>query len=674
MRKYKNHMARTWLVIFLTGFLVAGSSRAGAQNNKPVQSLADNWTFAIDPVRVGEAQDWYKKDFKSGSFDKVKVPHCFSVDPRYFFYTGAAWYFTTFNASRTGEEHLFLHFDAVFYKAKVWLNGELVATHEGGYTPFEIDVTSLVKEQNTLALQVDNSWDATTIPGSKNQVTFDAINSQQVYPWINYGGIIRPVYLVSRPALYIQNARIIADPDLNKGTAAISIRAFLKNQDSKTIERALQIIVLDENDRPCHRFASQKISVAAGEKRVLNVTATLPQKLVRLWHPDAPHLYKAVITLGSQTASYTFGIRKVEVKGVQLLLNGEPIKMGGCNRPLDYPGTGSTDPAGVLNTDMQLIKSGSMELSRISHYPVSTEMLDWTDRHGMLIIAEAGNWAMTPEQMSDTMMRRKYEQQATEMIERDWNHPSIIAYSMGNEFQSQTEQGRAWMRDMKAFTKKLDSTRLITFASMIVFRDNITSPGLEASQYADFVSANIYGDYPKNLDRIHKLYPDKPVYISEFGWRTDRVKNEEERVALLRAAVADFRKRDYVIGASVWTFNDYLSRYPGSAPNGYRPWGLVSPEREKRGMYLAWQEEFAPATIEVINRQAGSITLKITARNDFPSYTLKGYKLKSGTAIIDLGPLKPGESNELLVKTQGDTTVVQLIKPGGFTILEKTVR
>jgi beta-glucuronidase len=404
---------------------------------------------------------------------------------------------------------------------------------------------------------------------------------------------------------------------------------------------------------------------------VLNATAVLPAKEVKLWYPDDPVLYEAEIIAGADTSSRKFGIRKIAVQGTQLLLNGEPIRMGGCNRPLDYPGYGSMDPTMVLEKDLTLIKNGSMELSRISHYPVSTQLLDWADAHGLLIIAEAGNWQLTPKQMADPTMRARFQAQLREMMERDWNHPSVIAWSVGNEYQSQTPEGQAWTKDMIAYARSIDASRLMTFASMFVFRDMIQKPEDEASQYVDFVSANIYGDHLKHLKHIHDLYPNKPVYISEFGLRTDGVKDEQDRVRHLQKAMQDFRQCDFLVGASVWTFNDYMSRFPGTNPNGYRPWGLVSPERELRGMYLAWQEEFAPATlsVSVSGKQA---TVTVAARNDFPRYTLRNYTVQCGGKSATIDILKPGESKTLTLDVATDATEVSLVKPGGFVVVKKS--
>lgn len=228
---------------------------------------------------------------------------------------------------------------------------------------------------------------------------------------------------------------------------------------------------------------------------------------------------------------------------------------------------------------------------------------------------------------------------------------------------------------MYAFTKSMDPTRLVTFASMFVFRPIITKPEGEASQYVDFVSANIYGDHLNNLNRIHALYPNKPVYISEFGLRADNVRSEQDRVNHLKKAMEDFRKCDFLIGASVWTFNDYQSFFPGSNANGYRPWGLVSPEREPRDMYFTWQEEFSPATIDVQKSDGKKLTVTVTARKDFPSYTLRNYKLMVSGQSFALPVLKPGESNVFTVDVgaiPASDRSIALVKPGGFVIVRKS--
>lgn len=638
--------------------------------------LEGDWAFGLDPVNVGVYQEWFHPDFAFDKWDKVSVPHCFSVDPRYLRYTGTAWYFKRFPEVLLPRGYrAVIRFEAVFYKAQVWLNGKQVGHHEGGYTPFEIDITDGLSEKNALAIRVNNAWDTTTIPGAKTRVPYQSENMSQQFPWINYGGITREVKLIIRPEAYINNVRVEADPDLNKKTAQIDVVAYIHNKSGVTLgKNDVQAFIYQSGRKIPAKFKVNGEDAVPGKESVMNLDATLAAKDVRLWSIDDPVLYEWEVVAGKDTVRGTFGIRKIEIRGTKLLLNGEAISLGGCNRPLDYPGYGSMDPPHVLEQDLTLIKSAGMELSRISHYPVSTGMLDWADRHGMLIIAEPGNWQMTPKQLSDPMMRAKFQSQMKEMIERDWNHPSVIAWSVGNEYQSQTDEGKSWTRDMYAFTKSVDPSRLITFASNVVGRPSIKSAQDEASQYVDFISTNIYGNHLKTLEHIHELYPDKPIYVSEFGVRADLVKDEQDRVAYLKRAMNDFRQCDYLIGASIWTFNDYQSSFPGTHANGYRPFGLVSPDRQPRDMYYIWKEEFSPATITVESTDDGKLNLMITARKDFPSYTLRNYKVRVSGQSFGIAVLKPGETKTLVVdlsKSKTDDRTIELVKPGNFVILSK---
>lgn len=648
--------------------LLTGLSLMGQPARTPLDGA---WKFALDPVAVGEDERWFAAA-QYDRWDKVSVPHSFSVDPRYHGYTGTAWYIKKFKlpAPAAGERH-FIRFEAVYYKARIWLNGEYIGAHEGGYTPFELDVTGKSKESNTLVVQVNNAWDTATIPGAKTRIGDAISNNGQLFPWLNYGGIIREVYFITRPEIFSQKVKIEAVPDLKK-SAALRLVVDVRNQSTATVSPSVTAIIQLEGRPIPVRFKSREVSIPPNAQANIILEGTISGADLRLWNQDDPVRYRCEVVIGRDTIMTHFGIRKIEVKGTQLLLNGEPIRMGGCNRPLDYPGFGSLDPKKIIREDLTLIKSGNMEFSRMSHYPMSTHILDWADQHGLLIIGEAGNWQMTPEQMANPVMREKFQSQMKEMIERDWNHPSVIAWSVGNEYVSNSPEGIAWTKDMKAFTNTLDTTRPVTFASNRVGRDLVKNPEDEASHYVDFICTNIYGGYLKVLTNIHQSYPDKPVFISEFGIRADQVKSEKERVAHVKKAVEDFRKCDFVIGAAIWTFNDYKSLYPGSNALGYRPWGLVTPEREKRELYYTIQEEFSPATISLISFENDLLKIRITVRNDFPSYTLRGYSILYDDQKTDLGTLRPGEHKSIAISVTDSAPEIALVKPGGFVVLRKT--
>src|SRR3954468_16866949 len=223
-----HHIFRTRFFVLFFWVTLALHAESGRS------SLGGAWSFALDPVDVGVTQEWFKPGLLIDKWDKVIVPHCYTVDPRYHYFTGSAWYLKNFSSGAQPDGvRTFIHFDAVFYQAQVWLNGQLLGAHEGGYTPFEFDVTGLLANENVLALRVNNAWSTTTIPGAKTRVDYQSLNYGQMYPWMNFGGITREVSLITRPEIYLDKVKIEAAPDLVAKTARLNILAFVRNRSSQ---------------------------------------------------------------------------------------------------------------------------------------------------------------------------------------------------------------------------------------------------------------------------------------------------------------------------------------------------------------------------------------------------------------------------------------------------------
>lgn len=640
--------------------------------------LHGEWWFLLDPAGLGIANQWYRDGIAQESRqDKVTVPHCFSTDPRYDFYTGTAWYRKTFAWKPVSGKRVILHFDGAYYKTNVWLNGQKVGEHEGGYTPFSFDVTEQLKDGNNLLVVAVNNdtWKTNTIPGIKDK---GDINDGFV-GWVNYGGIVRPVYLTIEPEVYTENVKIETLPDLGKGTAVVTAKVRVRNASAGASSPKVDLTVWQDKKPLTLKWKTKTTSIPAGQTAMLEAEATLAAAQVKLWDLDQPNLYELKTVIGTDTLASNFGIRKIEVSGSQILLNGKPLKVGGGNRVIDYPGLGSLEPDWLIEKDFRLMKEAGMEFQRLTHYTPSEYFYDLADRYGMLIITEAGNWQLTPKQMDNDSMRVKFRAQFREMAERDWNHPSVIAYSVGNEYGSTTAAGQRWTKDMIAYARELDPTRLYTFASMLL-NAFPPKPEDEASQYVDFVSTNTYGNHAKALDHIHQLYPDKPIFISEWGTRSDGKGGEAFQAQHISDVMAEVRKRPYVVATSWWTYNDYRSKLFGTNVNGFRPWGIVGPERSPRPAYAVHQKELSPLTVEKVSFKPGEqgvhqLTVKVTARGDFPARALKGYLLKSGSATIALPDLNPGEHKEINIPVRGfeKQLSITILKPTGFVTTETDI-
>jgi len=603
-------------------------------------SLNGEWSFTIDPMQKGEAfgwhQPWKVKESDTvllvDGFDKVTVPHTYTLDARYNI-IGKAWYRKAFRLpSAAADKQIRLHFEAVFNKAGIYVNGVLVAMHEGGYTPFTIDITKYIKTAaiNFLSVEVDNSWDAFTIPGSKIGVA----NNASVFPWYEFGGITRDVSLLITDKVFISNQKIEAKPDLHSGTANIQFFTWIENktQTDKTVRLQFNITNRKTGALVSAVNHNSNIVVKAFSKQLVATEYRMNKADVLLWDYDNPNLYNIETTvLKDDVALHRyetyFGIREVKVAGTQLLLNGHPIRVAGANRPSDHPVYGSSDPAELANTDMSLLRNGNMIFSRLSHTPLSRHFYQWADEHGYLIIAEITNWQLPVVQMENQRIRDAVQLQMKELVESFWNSPSIIAYSTGNEYASWTPEGDEWTRYQMENFKKYDTTRLLTFVAI----GTATSPtnlslAHNSFRYCDFLNFNNYSGKEgliKNLENLHQAFPDKPIFISEVGVRADEVKEEAERVKHLENVIDVVQSHDYAIGFAYWSFNDYLSRYTGTNKNGYRPWGIVDANRNPRELYKAFQKKLSPVTVQTAKNK-----VIITGNAKFPSYTISNYHLK----------------------------------------------
>ncbi len=654
-------------------------------------SLNGEWSFALDPFGKGEAMQWdqpwkYKESdstFSPEKFDKVTVPHCWSTDIRYNF-VGKAWYRKAFKINSEAKDKLIrLKFEAVFYKCRIFINGELAGFHVGGYTPFTINVTKHIKAGNVnfIAIEVDNSWTELTVPGAR----LGDNPSAQFFPWYEYGGITRDVAMVISNKIYIKNQKIEAIPNLKTGEASVKIITWVENRSLENASVLVKPILTNKT-------IAAKINIDNIETKIENIKPFTVAKIIQqfqlkasdvmLWDFDNPNLYDVNTTVIANnqilnTYETYFGIREFKAVGAQLLLNGQPIRLAGSNRHSDHPTFGSTEPAELAKTDMELQRNGNMIFARMNHTPVSKHFIKWADENGYLLVNETPNWQISPVLMTSQQVKDDFESQLKEMVEAFWNSPSIVGYSAGNEYASWTPEGDEWTREQLENYKKLDSTRLLTFVAIgtAVNPANLKLPH-DAFRYCDFLNFNNYSaieGLEKNIDALHLKYPNKPIFISETGMRSDEVKNEQVRIGHLKGVIDVINKRPYVVGFSYWSFNDYLSRFAGTNKDGYRPWGIVDANRKPRGLYTAFKKELSPVGVSVLKNK-----ITITAKAGFPSYTIKNHSLKimEGNKLIlsyPIAEIKPGESIEINAKKITEKNKITIENKSGFIIFDNTL-
>ncbi|NEW81061.1 MAG: hypothetical protein GZ094_01665 [Mariniphaga sp.] len=660
--------------------------------NAQIISLNGKWSFAIDPTNVGEQNDWHlpweqakdNTNLLAAGWDQVTVPHCWSIDTRYNF-IGKAWYRKGFKLpADVANSSVRLKFEAVYYKCRIFLNGELVGMHEGGYTPFTLDITQKVKypDVNFLVVEADNSWNQLEIPGARTGKN----PNDQLFPWYEFGGITRDVTLEITSKIYISKQKIESAPDLKTGSSRFKIITWIENKTFRDTVIALQPAITLRTNHKTVRSGNQlskTVSLKAWTQEKVVMEDTLSASNTLLWDFDNPNLYDVESSLLADKkviGSYKtyFGIREFKQDGIQLLLNGKPVRVAGANRHSDHPKYGSTDPSELASMDMDLQRNGNMLMARLCHTPTSKHFYKWADENGSLIFAEIPSWGFSAVLLGNATLREKFRAQMTEMVEEFWNSPSIVAWSTGNEYQSWTPEGDEWTLFQREKYLELDTTRLITFMALgsAGNAQNLLPPH-DSYRHCDFICINLYSgleQFEKSLQNIHQKYPDKPVFVSEFGQRADFVKSEQERIDYLNGVISIVRRNPYVCGISYWSFNDYLSRFTNTNSSGYREWGIVDTNRKPRGLYTSFQRDLSPVTV-VYDKGV----LSISARADFPSYTLKNFRLVlvSDNKIVKKYPLpvlNPGESTQIKMNKPSAATTIVVENAGGFKVYDSGIK
>ncbi len=570
-------------------------------------------------------------EYNDSGWDDLKVPGHWGMLNEFAGYTGKGWYRTLLNLpdhwKKSPSERVRLRFDAVYHIANVYLNGEYVGRHQGGFTPFEFDVTDLIDY------------------GGRNILAVEADNSALVGATWNWGGIIRDVWLIKNSDVRIGHQYVHAEPDLETGAAAVRVRIRVENDSGESREVKVRAEIFGEK-RIGKTEDSLLVKPHSIEDVILNTDLSASD--VKLWHFDAPHLYHVESSLSEggeigHTRRDRFGIRKVEVTDDQLLLNGEAVRLGGFNRVSDHRYWGSSEPQEIIDLDVDLMKNAGANFMRIMHGTQNEKLIDRCDEKGILVIEEVNVRELTnPEFTYPEYPLAK--QWLREMIERDCNHPSIIGWSVGNELRLHYRYVEETIEYVKS---ELDPYRLVSCVSNTGHRENET-PENDPLGLSDLILQNCYMQTPEGMiTPIHAKWPGKPMFFSEFGIGKFTTPSLDGDLPGLTDWYATIRgKNTFVIGGSLWTFNDYRSPYVQTLEDENRAWGLVNVWREKRRLYERLQRELSPVrdiVVEALDMEKGSASVKIPIRSadDFPSYSMRDYRLswelrdESGSVLVE---------------------------------------
>ncbi len=540
------------------------------------------WDFTVDTHNVGREEGWWQKPLVDAI--TMPVPSSYNdivVDPAVHDHVGDVWYQRIVFLPRGWHgRRVVLRFDAATHRASVWIGDRHVVSHEGGYTPFEADITDVVEPgtEVRITVAVNNELTWHSIPPGVVEVMPDGQRRQRQYhDFFNYAGLNRGVWLYSTERSHISDATVVTD--LEEGSGIVRYSTIIDEQEDLTIVAEL------------YDAEGALVTATTGSNSELRVPSP------HLWQPGMAYLYELRIDLvdGEDLVDrfvLPVGIRSVRVEGTQFLINDEPFYFRGFGMHEDHNvyGRGHDDASTVH--DFALLRWLGANSFRTSHYPYAEEVLDLADQLGIVVIDETaavglnlgvggglflgGPKTTFSEETIGAATQATHTGAIEELIARDKNHPCVVLWSLANEPESHTDEARAYFEPLFELARKTDPTRPVGFVNMMFAQPD----ACKVSELADVIMINrYYGWYIEpgdlvaaehGLERELLAWADrhgKPIIVTEYGadampglHTLDAVVwSEDYQAALLETYHRVFDRIDAVVGEQVWNFADFAT-------------------------------------------------------------------------------------------------------------------
>ena len=564
-------------------------------DHRTAQSLNGDWHYIVDPYDGG-LYNFHREIRKDGFFlngvpetgseglleydfskaPTLKVPGDWNTQHESLFnYEGLLWYQRDFTYQQAAGHKTFLHIGSANYKSIAWVNGQLVCSHEGGFTDFDCDVsTSVHSGKNFVVIAVDNTRLADGVP---------TLNMD----WWNYGGITRDVSLIDVPAKYIDDFELHLSHDRTHVEGAVHVEGAAPGDEVS--------VSLPELDR--------KISAKVGADH--RAIVSIPATGIALWTPEQPRLYKVHLQAGEDTLDDVMGFRTIEVSGTDILLNGKPVFLRGISIHAEAPTRG-----GRANNDQDAVtllgwaKELGCNYVRLAHYPHDQRMTRLADRLGLMVWSEIPvYWA---EQFGDQAVLAKAQQQLGEEIRRDRDKASIVLWSVANETPL-TPERTAFLSHLASDVRALDPTRLVTAALLVHSKGHDKYVDDPLGEALDVIGINEYiGWYEEapqdaDLTQWHIGY-QKPLIVSEFGGdakaglhgAANERWTEEYQASIFQHQLPMLGKIPQFRGLSPWILVDFRSpmrQLPG-IQDGFNRKGLISDQGQKKMAFFVLQKAY----------------------------------------------------------------------------------
>lgn len=596
--------------LFLIIFCFANFSFAQTftQNtfNRKSTTLNGKWHYIVDMYetgyydyrlkprdkREGDEEAFYadtkathKSDRVEYNFDQsptLTIPGDWNTqDEKLFYYEGTIWLKRSFDYEKSGEDHrVFVRFEAVNYQSDVYLNGKKLGVHTGGFTPFEFEITDLLKERdNFLIIKVDNKRKREAVP---------TVNTD----WQNYGGITRDVYLYETPSTFISDYQV----QLKKNSSN-TIKGFIQLNGSHISNQNVELTIPE-----------LKINKTLKTDSFGRISYEISIKKIEYWHFNNPKRYAVQIKHGDDVTTDQIGFRTITTKGADILLNGESIFLRGICIHEENPIRGSR---AYSMEDARMLLGWAKELGcnfvRLAHYPHNENMTRLADEMGLMVWEE--NPVYWTIQFDKESTYKNAEYQLKELIRRDKNRASVIIWSMANE-TPHGDNRLNFLKRLASTAREMDDTRLISAAlekNNVAGKENVLTVNDRFADFVDIISFNEYvGWYdglPEKCKRVNwEIKQNKPVFISEFGagalqgFHADNETrwSEEYQENLYKETIDMLSQIPQLRGMSPWILADFRSpkRLLPNIQDGWNRKGLISETGNKKKAFYTLQKHY----------------------------------------------------------------------------------
>ncbi|MCL2566896.1 MAG: glycoside hydrolase family 2 [Alphaproteobacteria bacterium] len=550
--------------------------------SRKTESLNGLWQYGIDQYDSCLRNKWFEEkkfdsmgrafplDYSFETWETMPIPSSWNVqNKKLFLYEGSMVFTREFTYKNHGEERVFIKFGAANYRTIITVNQTYLGMHQGGSTPFTVEITDILKKQNRILVVVNNVRRDENVPMANTD-------------WFNYGGIYRDVELIRLPKNFIRSYCIQLVPNSNFS----KISAFIKVDGNISGIAKIHIPELNINTELPIANSKGEITIDANP---------------HLWSPNNPKLYEVFLEFEGDKITDKIGFREIKAEGKNILLNGESIFLKGISAHEESKLNGKAVSEAEIRENYAIAIEMGCNFMRLAHYPHSDKAARIADEIGLLLWEEIPvYWAIQFENPNTYL---DAENQLTELITRDKNRASVIIWGVGNE-NADTDARFNFMGKLADKAHELDKTRLVSAACLVDLVElNIMD---RLAERLDIIGINeYYGWYEPDFSRLPKIFTNsnqqKPVIITEFGADAlcknhgpqDEMYTEENQLHIYEQQIATLSKIDYIKGMSPWILFDFrCPRRLHTKQNYYNIKGLVSTDKKHKKLAFYAMQKF----------------------------------------------------------------------------------